>query len=618
MKHPTSWINNLQRHVPPLRTALPCLLILCAALALLTATPLFAQPTSGGGVMGTVTDANGKPVSNAIVTATNSDDGLTSLTHTDRSGNYTVNPLQPGYYIIEVIAKGFQKLLQENVSVEDRAVFGLNLKLTPGDESKTITITDPPPLLNTFGGGTTIERNLYTVQPLVEQCRNQPPSGTSNSPNLRPTQLILNGCLQGVITDLNGKPVADATIHIVNTDTGEDTSTHGSNTGAYSFNPLPVGTYWAEVYTNSFQRIIIENINVDSHRPTKFDFKLTPLGPNQLPNDTDIPLENIIFSPPPPAAVPLFRDPIHDGAADPVVIWNRARKRWWMLYTNRRADLADNNGVTWVHGTRIGIAESSDGGANWNYLAEADIPVPAPDYTLWAPEIIDTGGTYHMFLTVVPGTFTDWNHPRHILHLTSQDLVHWKPLANANLESDRTIDACIFRLPSGAWRLWYKNEADSSKVYFSDSPDLVHWTPKGIATANHGEGPVVFQWRGYYWLINDPHAGLAVFRSSDLTTWQQQPKNLLSEPGTRPTDRSIGQHPDVVVDGSGRAWLFYFTQQGGADAQGHPPSWARRSVLHVTELHEANGILTVDRNAPATISMIPPPINKKSDMAGAW
>ena len=31
------------------------------------------------------------------------------------------------------------------------------------------------------------------------------------------------------------------------------------------------------------------------------------------------------------ASVPLFRDPVHDGAADPVVVWNRARKTWWML-----------------------------------------------------------------------------------------------------------------------------------------------------------------------------------------------------------------------------------------------------------------------------------------------
>lgn len=318
------------------------------------------------------------------------------------------------------------------------------------------------------------------------------------------------------------------------------------------------------------------------------------------------------------AAVPLFRDPVHDGAADPVVVWNRARKTWWMLYTNRRADLANSNGVTWVHGTHIGIAESADGGAHWKYVSEAEIPLPAPDYTLWAPEVIDVHGTYHMFLTVVPGTFDNWQHPRHILHLTSRDLLHWKPLENANLESDRTIDACVFKLPDGNWRLWYKNEADSSKVYFSDSPDLVHWTPKGIATTNHGEGPVVFQWHGAYWLINDPHAGLAVFRSNDLTTWKQQPDNLVRMPGTQPTDRAVGNHADVVVDRGGRAWLFYFTSQGGADAEGHDPSWGRRSVLHVTELHEKDGVLTVDRNAPAYIHLLPPPRNKKSDVAKAW
>ncbi|HEX9198225.1 MAG TPA: hypothetical protein VF865_01605, partial [Acidobacteriaceae bacterium] len=72
-------------------------------------------------------------------------------------------------------------------------------------------------------------------------------------------------------------------------------------------------------------------------------------------------------------------------------------------------------------------------------------------------------------------------------------------------------------------------------------------------------------------------------------------------------------HPDVVVDGSGKAWLFYFTQQKGEDAKPDDPTWQRRSFLHVTELHEKNGILTVDRNAPAYLHMLPPPANKKSD-----
>ena len=318
------------------------------------------------------------------------------------------------------------------------------------------------------------------------------------------------------------------------------------------------------------------------------------------------------------AAVPLFRDPVHDGAADPVVIWNRAKKVWWMFYTNRRADIADTNGVRWVHGTHIGIAESADGGAHWKYVSEADIPLDKPDYTLWAPEVIDVDGTYHMFLTVVPGTFSDWNADRYIEHLTSKDLLHWTFSDKLSLESDRTIDACVFKLPNGSFRLWYKNERIGSKIQFSDSPDLVHWTAKGTAVTTRGEGPVVFQWRGSYWLINDSWAGLGVFKSADLTTWTRQPENLLREPGTQPTDRQMGNHPDVVVDGSGKAWLFYFTQQKGEDAKPDDPTWQRRSFLHVTELHEKDGILTVDRNAPAYIHMLPPPANKKSDVAKPW
>jgi hypothetical protein len=336
-----------------------------------------------------------------------------------------------------------------------------------------------------------------------------------------------------------------------------------------------------------------------------------------------------------PAAQPLFRDPIHDGAADSVVLYNRSRKAWWMLYTNRRADIEDATGVRWVHGTRIGIAESTDGGAHWKYLSEADIPVPSPDYTLWAPEVVDVAGSYHMFLTVVPGTFSDWNAERYIQHFTSTDLLHWKPLDRLPLATgpdgqSRTIDACVFKLPGAGWRLWYKNEKDGSKIYFADSPDLVHWvTPaKPVAIPTRGEGPVVFEWHGSYWLIEDAWDGLGAFRSNDLTTWKRQPDNLLRQPGTAPTDRAKGQHPDVVVDAKGRAWLFYFTQQSGADA--HPGSdptdveteeakgYARRSVLHVTELHEHSGILSADRNGPATIHMLPPPANKKSDKARAW
>jgi hypothetical protein len=131
----------------------------------------------------------------------------------------------------------------------------------------------------------------------------------------------------------------------------------------------------------------------------------------------------------------LFHDPVYDDAADPTVVWHRKGKKWFMFYTNRRANAPGLDGVTWVHGTRISIAESSDGGATWNYRDTCDIRYrPYYGYTHWAPEVVENKGTYHMFLTYVPGVFSDWSHPRRIVHLTSKNLI------SISLISDRLQD----------------------------------------------------------------------------------------------------------------------------------------------------------------------------------
>src|ERR1017187_3538347 len=76
-------------------------------------------------------------------------------------------------------------------------------------------------------------------------------------------------------------------------------------------------------------------------------------------------------------AKPLYRDPVYDGAADPTLIWNPLVKKWWMFYTDRRANVPGLSGVTWVHGTPIGIAESADGGAHWNFVGMGQFDLPA-------------------------------------------------------------------------------------------------------------------------------------------------------------------------------------------------------------------------------------------------
>jgi hypothetical protein len=70
-------------------------------------------------------------------------------------------------------------------------------------------------------------------------------------------------------------------------------------------------------------------------------------------------------------------------------------------------------------------------------------------------------------------------------------------------------------------------------------------------------------------------------------------------------DGVMGGHPDVVVSGD-RAFLFYFTHPGrrGPDARkdGYEQ---RRSSIQTVELHEQDGWLTCERDAPTHILLRP-------------
>jgi GH43 family beta-xylosidase len=310
------------------------------------------------------------------------------------------------------------------------------------------------------------------------------------------------------------------------------------------------------------------------------------------------------------APKPLFRDPIFDGAADPVVIHTGSFGRWYMLYTNRRANLKDSRGVEWVHGTRIGIAESLDAGRTWQYAGVAHIQLP-PEYgvdssTHWAPDVVrDDSGKFHMFLTVVPGIFDTWDYPRMMVHLTSQDLRSWSNAKPVTLAAERPIDASVIKLPTGGWRMFYNNERDGKSIWHADSPDLDTWTDRGRLIGDQpGEGPKAFRWRGKWWLITDVWQGLAVYRSDDGDRWTRQPGNLLEAPGTGADDQAPGQHADVVVSGD-RAWLFYFTHPGRKP--GAPDTYeSRRSSIQVVELEESGGLLSADRDPATRIALRDP------------
>ena len=111
----------------------------------------------------------------------------------------------------------------------------------------------------------------------------------------------------------------------------------------------------------------------------------------------------------------------------------------------------------------------------------------------------------------------------------------------------------------------------------------------------------MFHWRGWYWMLTDPHEGLAVFRSRDAVTWEPNGR-ILREPGTRAQDHTRARHPSVAVVGR-RAFVFYHVEPGRPYPT--PPAEQRTSAqklsfLQMAELQLLDGKLARDRNAPIT------------------
>jgi hypothetical protein len=139
---------------------------LCA-IALFGSLSVQAQANNGG-IQGRVTDKSGAVIPKAEVTATNTDTGVQTSDQANGAGEYSLAPLQPGNYNLEVVAKGFERLLQENITVDATAIQRYDAKLSAGGENTTVTVTDAPPFLNTTDStlGGTIENELYTQLPI--------------------------------------------------------------------------------------------------------------------------------------------------------------------------------------------------------------------------------------------------------------------------------------------------------------------------------------------------------------------------------------------------------------------------------------------------------------------
>jgi hypothetical protein len=128
-----------------------------------------AQIGGNGAISGTIIDSTGAVVSDATVIAREVATGTIVTRSSSSSGYYMVSPLKPGVYTLEVTAKGFQRYIGENITVDALAVVGVNVHLNIGQETETITVTDAPPAIQTENAtlGATIENATYSELPLT-------------------------------------------------------------------------------------------------------------------------------------------------------------------------------------------------------------------------------------------------------------------------------------------------------------------------------------------------------------------------------------------------------------------------------------------------------------------
>jgi Carboxypeptidase regulatory-like domain/TonB dependent receptor len=138
-------------------------------LVLVLSANMRAQTAGEGTIAGTVLDSTGAVVADAKVTATNTATNVATVRTTSSAGLYSISPLPPGIYSVQVAAQGFKGFKQENLVVNALGVATLNAVMSIGEATETVIVNTAPPALDTDSAvlGTTIENTTYSNLPIL-------------------------------------------------------------------------------------------------------------------------------------------------------------------------------------------------------------------------------------------------------------------------------------------------------------------------------------------------------------------------------------------------------------------------------------------------------------------
>ena len=156
-----------------------CIFVLLL-LGLVLPSRVFSQVDTGT-ISGTVKDASGGVIPGATVTLTNEGTGQSIATTSGSVGEYTFSPVKIGHYFVSAEIKGFQKVRQNNVTVDVQQRVVVDFALPVGQSIETVTVDAAPPALPP---GRSIDAMAASAVPAAAACgrwRSAPtaPAGTA-------------------------------------------------------------------------------------------------------------------------------------------------------------------------------------------------------------------------------------------------------------------------------------------------------------------------------------------------------------------------------------------------------------------------------------------------------
>src|SRR3984885_12778004 len=120
----------------------PRSVVLFLVLTLLLGVPMSAHAAVGGSISGTVKDHSGAVVPKAIVTATNTDNGVRQVVTTNATGAYSFPSLPVGHYDINITAAGFKPYRRASITLDVNGALFVDAALELGESSEAITVRE--------------------------------------------------------------------------------------------------------------------------------------------------------------------------------------------------------------------------------------------------------------------------------------------------------------------------------------------------------------------------------------------------------------------------------------------------------------------------------------------